>query len=160
MKWFYDMKIGKKLIVSFLLLSSITAFVGFLGIKNMSNINDMLNSLYNKETLGISNIKAANIALIYFARAERNFLLSSTAENREKYTKAMDQYEQAMKEELTAAKPQFYTERGKEAFAKVDKAWDEYRAVNKKAIELAEKGRGLKSKGFRYAGSDRGKGQD
>ena len=139
MKWFYDMKIGKKLIVSFLLLSVITAFVGFLGIKNMSNINDTLDSLYNKETLGISNIKAANIALIYFARAERNFLLSSSAENREKYTKAMEQYEQALKEQLAAAKPLFYTERGKETFAKVDKAWEDFRAVNKKVIELAGK---------------------
>ncbi len=36
MKWFLNLNIGKKLIVSFLFLSAITAFVGYSGISNMA----------------------------------------------------------------------------------------------------------------------------
>ncbi len=139
MKWFYDLKIGSKLIVSFLALSVLTGVVGYLGMRSMGKINGMLNSLYEKETLGISHIKEANINLIYFTRAEGNFLLASSMEDREKHAKRMEQYEQQMKEHIGTAKPLFYTEKGKETLGKLEKAWDEYRDVNKKVIDLAGK---------------------
>ncbi len=69
MKWFYDLKISIKLIAAFITLSAITAFIGFQGLNNMGVINDMLNSLYTNETVGISYIKEANIDLIYFGQS-------------------------------------------------------------------------------------------
>ena len=45
MKWFYDQRIGRKLIISFLVLSAITVIVGYLGLANMSKINGMLDSI-------------------------------------------------------------------------------------------------------------------
>jgi methyl-accepting chemotaxis protein len=139
MKWFNNLKIGVKLILSFLLLSGITGMVGYLGISNMEKINGMLNSLYERETLGISYIKEANINLVYFARSEKNFLLASSASEREQHAKRMEGYEKGLKENFEKAKPLFRSERGKELLSKFEKAWEEYREVNRKTVELAAK---------------------
>lgn len=139
MQWFYNLKIGKKLLVSFLMLSAITAVVGYLGVSNMSKINDMLNNLYEKETLGISYVKEANINLIYFGRAEKNFLLAPSASERDEFTKRMEEYEKTMKTNLDKARPLFYSDKGKDLLSRLDRAWEDYRGVNKKVIDLATK---------------------
>jgi methyl-accepting chemotaxis protein len=77
--------------------------------------------------------------MVYFDRAERNFLLASSASEREKYSKRMDEYEKVMKENLGKAKPLFYSEKARDLLARFDKAWDERREVNKQVIELAGK---------------------
>lgn len=137
MKWFINLKIGAKLILSFLFLSGITALVGYLGVSNMGKINDMLNSIYQNETLGISHIKEANINLIYYTRAEGNFLLAPSAADREKHARNMEKYEKMLQEQMGKARPLVYTEKGKEVLAKLEKAWAEYREVSKKVIDLA-----------------------
>ena len=61
MNWFYNLDIGKKLIISFLVLSAVTLVVGYLGVANMGKINDMVESIYKREALGITYLKEANI---------------------------------------------------------------------------------------------------
>ena len=139
MKWFINLRIGSKLILSFLLLSAVTALVGYLGVSNMGKINEMLNFLYEKETLGISYIKEANIDLVYYSRAEGNFLLASSTADREKHAKNLEKYERMYQEEMAKAKPLIYTEKGKDILAKTEKAWDEYKEVSKKVIDLGGK---------------------
>ena len=97
-----------------MILSAITAFIGFQGLNNMGTINDMLNSLYTNETIGISYIKEANIDLIYFGRAQNNYLLASSKEERAKYQDAMDNYENLLKNNIQKAEPLIHTDKGKE----------------------------------------------
>ncbi len=104
MKWFLNLRLGAKLITAFIVLSGITAFIGYQGLGNMGTINDMLNQLYTNETMGISFIKEANIDLIYFGRAQNNFLLASTGEERAQYQEAMDKYESLLKANVEKAK--------------------------------------------------------
>lgn len=138
MRWFYDLKIGSKLIISFIVMAAITMTVGYLGIANMGKINDLLNAMYTKDTVGISHIKEADIDLVYFARAQKNFLLASTAEQRTKYLKAMNQYDTTMHDQLEAAKPLIYTEKGKELFSQINTAWEAFKQVNNKVVSLAQ----------------------
>lgn len=114
MKWFYDMRIGAKLITGFLLVSVITAIVGFMGLSNMSIMSDRANSMYERELLGVSYVKEANIALIYLVRAEKNFLLAPSIELRERYAAEMDKAAASYKEYFAKAKPLFYTEKGRD----------------------------------------------
>ncbi len=139
MKWFYNLKIGSKLIVSFLLLSAITAIVGFLGIFNMAKINEMLDILYQRETMGITFIKNADLRLMDFDRCEKDFLMATSEADREKFQKRMNDHEKAMQEDIAKARPLFVGKRGKELFGKVEKVWEEYKAINKQMIEMAKK---------------------
>ncbi|MBI4642440.1 MAG: methyl-accepting chemotaxis protein [Deltaproteobacteria bacterium] len=139
MKWFYNLKIGLKLIVSFLLLSAISAIVGWFGISNMARINEMLDTLYQRETMGISFIKDADIRLMDFDRCEKDFLLATSEADRERFQKRMNDHEKAMLEDIAKARPLFVTARAKELFAKVEKVWGDYREINRKMIDLAKK---------------------
>jgi methyl-accepting chemotaxis protein len=90
MNWYYDMKIGTKLIAAFILVGAITAVVGYMGIRNMSQLADLAAQSYAKETLGIADLKQADIDLIHLDRAVKNVLLSNTQADREHYKGRME----------------------------------------------------------------------
>ena len=139
MRWFYDLKIGTKLIVAFIVMAAMTATVGYLGVANIGRINDMLKTLYTKETVGISYAKQANVNLIYFARAQKNFLLAATPDGRNRYLQAMNKYESSMKDDLSHVKPLLHSEAAKETFSQVDAAWEDFKQVNNRIVDLAQK---------------------
>ena len=136
MKWFYDLKISQKLILSFIIVSLITMAVGFMGIKNMGTMDTMADQMYEKELLGVSYIKEANIALIKRGRAEKNFLLSATVEERNQHSAAMKRYGAQFMEYLDKARPLFYTEAGKALLTKVSQTWGEFGKVEERILAL------------------------
>jgi len=137
MKWFYNLKIASKLIMAFIILSAITALIGYEGISNMGTINNMLNSLYTKETVGISFIKEANIDLIYYGRAQNNLLLASTKEDQQNFKEAMDHYKEILMNNIESARPLFYTNEGKKLLADFEKSWKDFYAVSQQVVSLA-----------------------
>jgi methyl-accepting chemotaxis protein len=137
MNWFYDMKIGKKLIGAFIVTGIITAIVGFIGIANMGKIADLSEFSYANETQGISYLRQANVDLIHMARAEKNLLLSSTQEEREKYRDAIGQYSSAVSGSLEKARPLIHTEEGKALLVKFDEAWKARQEVVDQIVALA-----------------------
>jgi methyl-accepting chemotaxis protein len=138
MQWFYDMRVGKKLIISFLIMASFTAFVGYLGIANMSNINDLANSMYSRELQGLSHIKNANTFLLAIDRASKNLLLTSTEEEKRKYLERIEKYKKDYIESFEKSKQYFWTDKGKAAMASISKAWDEYLPALTKLIDTAK----------------------
>src|ERR1035438_5069527 len=100
MNWFYDMKIGKKLTAAVILVGAITAVIGFIGVQATGKIADMAASSYANEALGIVYLKQADVEIIHEARAEKNFLLSSDAGQREKYGSALAVFTAKVKENL------------------------------------------------------------
>jgi methyl-accepting chemotaxis protein len=139
MNWFKNLKIGKKIIYSFLIISAITAVIGYQGITNMGRINDMLNSLYTNETMGISYLKEANIDLIYYARNEANYLLATTPEDKAKRLEHYTEYEKMMLDNIEHAKPLIHSEKGKALLAQLEQAWADYKSVSQQVIELSKK---------------------
>ncbi len=61
MKWFYNMKIGTKLMMAFILISVITGVVGVVGIYNINNINKAVTQMYEKNTIPINKIGDAKV---------------------------------------------------------------------------------------------------
>jgi methyl-accepting chemotaxis protein len=138
MQWFYDMRVGKKLILSFIIMACLTGFVGYLGIENMGKISEMANQMYTKELLGLSAIEEANISLVYLDRASKNMLLSSTLEERTKYMDRIEKYKKEFLDNFEKAKPLFWTEKGKEGIARVGRVWEDFLPVLGKVVELSK----------------------
>ncbi len=63
MRWFYNMKIGAKLIMSFILVAIIAGVVGIVGIININELNEKDTLLYTNMTVPISD--AANMARLF-----------------------------------------------------------------------------------------------
>ncbi|MGA7493062.1 MAG: methyl-accepting chemotaxis protein [Syntrophobacteraceae bacterium] len=139
MKWFRNLGIEVKFIGVFAIVASIAVIVGFIGIRNMSSINDMADKIYERELLGISYIKQANIDLMYLQRNERNAIDASSEEERRKTVEHADAFLAKYLGNIEKARPLFHTEKGKELFGKVEKSWEAYNQVRKQVIDLALK---------------------
>jgi methyl-accepting chemotaxis protein len=134
---FKQMKVGTRLIAGFLVLSLLGAIVAAIGIVNMSRINDKNDLLYDRELLGISYIKEANINLIYMGRALRNVLLAASDKDRQSATSALDTARTQLKTNLDKARPLFYSDKGKQMFSEVDAGLRDYEALVAEATKRA-----------------------
>jgi methyl-accepting chemotaxis protein len=123
---FAKLKVGTRLIAGFLGLTILGAVVAFIGIINMSRINDLAEKMYAQELLGLSYIKEANINLIYVGRARGNALLSTTEQERQANRANIDKYLAAVKDNLAKAKPLFVSDRAKQLFADYDRVAADY----------------------------------
>ncbi|MGA2649794.1 MAG: methyl-accepting chemotaxis protein [Terracidiphilus sp.] len=139
MKWFYDMKIGVKLIGAFIIVGAITAIVGFVGVRSMGKIADMAASSYANETLGLAYLKQADVEMVHAARAEKNLLLSSSPEERDKYKRSIGDFEAKVNDFIGKARPLIHTAEAKELLAKFDQAWSERQDVVNQIVEEAAK---------------------
>jgi methyl-accepting chemotaxis protein len=138
MKKINDLKIGTKLIVSYLLISLIMLVVGIQGFKGMQTINDMLERMYTNELMGLSHIKEANIDLIYIGRAQSNYLLAASPADRAYQTRRMAEYETHMLAELEAAKPLIHTEKGKANLAEIYREWADYQKIAGQVLAMSK----------------------
>jgi methyl-accepting chemotaxis protein len=139
MKWFYDMKIGPRLISAFVIVGAITAIVGYMGIANMGKIADMAATSYAQETLGIEYLKQANVEVSRTIRSEKNLLLANTPEQREKYKGQIANTRTNVNDSIDKARPLIHTDRGKELLVKFDAAWRERQDIANQVIDLAAK---------------------
>jgi methyl-accepting chemotaxis protein len=139
MKWFYDLKIGVRLLAAFIIVGAITAAVGFVGIRSLGASADATASLYEKETMGISLLKEANIDLLYFSRDEKNLLLAATSEGREKARSSGEGNIAKYNENLEQARSLIYTDKGKEVLRKLDGAWKERQESFRQVLDIVLK---------------------
>ncbi|HJV65451.1 MAG TPA: methyl-accepting chemotaxis protein [Geomonas sp.] len=136
MKWFYGLKLSTKLMAGFAAVAVVGAVIGLIGIRNMGKINGLADDMYEKEALGISHIKEANIDMLCIARAEKNFLLATDQQEREKYHDNVAKYKEMYKSELEKARPLFRSEKAKELFRKFDAANEDWLKVQQRVMDL------------------------
>lgn len=124
-----NFKIGTRLLAAFVLLAAMSALVGAIGIRNMSQMNERTQSMYERELRGISLVKEANVTVIYIGRAYRNAMLASTEEQRREAVALVERRRGELKQHLDQTRALFNSERGKAAFAELERLQREYDAV-------------------------------
>jgi methyl-accepting chemotaxis protein len=80
MKWFYNMKIAKKLIIAFILVAIISGIVGVVGIISIDNIDGQDTILYENLTVPVSNIGNIATAFQLVRVGTRDIITANTAE--------------------------------------------------------------------------------
>ncbi len=136
---FKNMKVGVKLITAFICVTVLGASVAGIGILDMGKIDDMADDMYNRELVGLSHIKEANINLIYVGRARGNFLLATTDEERANNLNNIKKYIAETNTNLEKAKPLFSTSKAHELFARYAAVSVEYETQLWKGLELASR---------------------
>ncbi len=129
---FQDMKLGTKLIGGFITVCLLGAIVSAVGISNMGQMDDSADKLYKKDLIGLSLAQESNIDLLYVGRSLRNALLANTAEQRSKALAQSEKDLALLRENLDKAKPLFWSEKGKAAFAQLEISWQVYTQAVKK----------------------------
>jgi len=132
-----NIKISKRLIASFVLVASISVVVGLIGLSNAGKIQDNAENLYQRELLGLSAVGDANVALIAIGRARLNFLLATTAQEREKHLASVEKNSKEVLQQMETAKPLFVSDRGRQVFAEFARTWEVYEAALKQSLATA-----------------------
>jgi methyl-accepting chemotaxis protein len=145
-----QMKVGTRLLGGFTVLALVGALVAGIGIINMGRINDMGDRIYQRELLGLSYVKEANINLVYIGRSLRSLLLASTEADRSKYTARIETARAELRSNLAEADKRFFSPAGREMLAKLHKELDTYdqdvqEAVRRAHAEPLQAGRELAS---------------
>lgn len=141
MKWFYNLKISAKLLISFIVVTVLTGFIGYMGISNMGKINGMLNNMYSNNLVPISDIANANMQLVYHNRELYNYTLKTEKSEMDEIKAKMDTYEEKMKEMLQKYKTTDLSDEEKSLLSKFDENWASYKNSVNKVLPLSYEGR-------------------
>jgi len=123
------MKLSTKLISAFIAVCALGGAVSAIGIRNMASMNTSSETMYKLDLLGLSLVKEANINLLYVGRSMRNALLATTEAQRTAALAKADADLALTRKNLDAAKPLFWSEKGKAGFATLEAQWAEYTAA-------------------------------
>lgn len=137
MKWFYNMKIGAKLITSFILVALIAGIVGTIGIVNISTIEKNDTALYEKITVPIS--EAAEMSKLFQEIRVMNrdmILVDSTEEVNVIYQNIKDNID-TLNTICDSFKNKIISERMQEAYDNFLETRAEYRSHLETLISLA-----------------------
>jgi len=120
------MKLRTKLISAFVLVCAMGAAVSGIGIRNMSLISGQIEEMYQRDMIGLSLTKQADIDLLYVGRSLRNAILAATNEQRTGFLAESEKDLGLARDNLDKAKPLFRSEKGKAGFATLEQAWGDY----------------------------------
>ncbi|MGE8669997.1 MAG: methyl-accepting chemotaxis protein [Achromobacter mucicolens] len=126
LRLFSGMRIGARLTGAFLLVAVIGGAIGAFGVWGLSRINEMNDRLYDTELRGISDLKEANLNLIYAGRARNAYLAASSEEARLALRKQFDDAVKTMDGLRDKAAENFYGEPAKRLlvqFNETEQAW-------------------------------------
>lgn len=141
MSWFYNLKISAKLLSSFLFMTGLVVFVGWLGMSNISTINGMLSDVYNDNLVPITDIANANMEAIYNNRELYLYIIEKEKSEMDKVKVEMDKNEAKMKELLDKYRKTKLTEKEVELLKKFDASWPPYIASLHKVLPLSYEGK-------------------
>ena len=139
MNAFSKMSLGKKLILSFVVVSAFTIIVGIVGIRNMFTIKDLMGQMYEKDLLGISDLKEANINLLNVVRSEKNIMLANSEDERQKCMANGEKSLKLYEENIAKSKQTIHSDKGRELFSKLEKANQEWASVHRQVLDMAKK---------------------
>ena len=132
------MKLRMKLLLSFFAVALMSLAVGLVGLHNMSKINDTTDVMYNNELLGMSLVNEANMNVLSAARAEKDFLLATTATLRDSYYTVWKDSINKVVDLLGDAGTKFTTEEGQNLINESLKAFNAWEKVSKRIMDLGK----------------------
>ncbi|MBR8654718.1 MCP four helix bundle domain-containing protein [Achromobacter sp. Marseille-Q0513] len=126
LRLFSGLRIGARLSGAFLIVAVIGGVIGAFGVWGLASINEMNDRLYDTELRGVSDIKEANINLIYAGRARNAFLAATSEQDRKALRKQFDDAVQTMDKLRDRAGQTFQTDEGKRLLARfieIENTW-------------------------------------
>jgi methyl-accepting chemotaxis protein len=141
MKWFYNLKINLKLVISFILIALIAGVIGIIGILNIKAIEKADTELFELNTTPLKDI--ADIA-VSFQRIRvniRDIILDSNTVNIEKYTATIATLDQQIAEKMLVFKKTLKSEEMIKEYDLLKNGIDQYHPIREKTIDLGAAGK-------------------
>lgn len=137
MKWFNDLKIFSKLLLSFALVAAIAGGIGLLGLWNMSSLSGSVENMYANQLTPIRGLGALNAETQYNRILLRDLLLTDDLTQRQHTAEQVAEHAKKANEAVELYKTAVMSEAEKPIFAKYESNLAEYRSLRARLIEAA-----------------------
>ncbi len=141
MSWFYNLKVGTKLILSFIFVAFIAGIVGYEGIVSLKNADNSDTILFEKNTLPIEAVGQISEA---FQRQRVNLLEAITIKDKNRKKDEIQIIEEMNKQissNLKTYKNAIISEEAKDSFTKLEKDLNSFNSSLDKIVELVKDGK-------------------
>ncbi len=133
---FENMKLGTKLVSSFVIVAVISLIIGTISVFNMSSLDSYIGKIYYKDLIGISYIKEAKNNRLDVGRRWRNALLVTSHEEKLQSVELVKQNIALYRENMHKGGDLFYTEKGKAVLHELYKTTEEWERLTLQMSEM------------------------
>lgn len=141
MKWFNNLKISAKLIVSFIAVAAVAGAIGLLGISNIRKINEADTKLYKNITVPITQLNGLNVAFELSRINMRDVVMARNPAEVQEFTQKCLQRTEEMNKSCEEFKKTLDNEELKSAYDEFNATRGGYRAVRDKVLQLCADGK-------------------
>jgi len=137
MKWFYDLRISKKLLISFILVLALTTTLGIFSIVQLGKVNQASTDIATNWMPSVSTSLELKVLLVRIRTVQLQHVLSSKEEDFVTNEKLLDDMVPAMKKKLADYEKLVDTKAEKAIFLQFVKNFDTFLTLQKKILLLS-----------------------
>jgi methyl-accepting chemotaxis protein len=137
MKWFYNWKIGTKLVSAFVLVALIAGVVGAVGVVDIREVDSNYTDLYRNFGISVGDIAEASIEFHDIRAITRDILLSKDVNQQKNYQSKINELDKDIEEMLKEFENSLQTDEGIKAFNSLKDNLSRYNKVRDQVIDLA-----------------------
>jgi methyl-accepting chemotaxis protein len=140
MKWFYDLKLGTKLICGFISVAVIAAIIGYFGIREMNKIEDADVTLYQKITVPITQLQDISTAFQRMRVNVRDMMLATTPQEQQQKIKLIVELREAIDKAAGEFEKTILTDEGRKLFDDFKQSRSAYGPMIDRMVQLSQAG--------------------
>lgn len=137
MKWFYNLKIAKKLIIAFLLVAFITCVVGVVGAIELKSIDSDYSDLYTNYGISLSYLTNITEGFQRTRVNLRDMIIDKNDSNKQKYADKIKTFEKQINDNIALYEKTAVTEQDKAMVEQLKTAWADFIPIRDQEITLA-----------------------
>ncbi len=141
MAWFYNLKIGTKLLSSYLMLALLAGVIGWVGVTNINKIAGEDRLMYERLTVPISELLAISTSFQRMRVNIRDLISARTAEDRIKFTGRIKDLREELANNSASFEKTIITEDARKLFRDLEEARKAYLPLLERTVQLAAAGK-------------------
>lgn len=136
MKWFYNLRIGTKLISTFVLVALLAGVVGAVGVVELRSATANFSELFVVYGVAIDDVSDLNTAYQDNRSTVRDVFIDR-GKNRQQYVDKIKANDKAFDETLVKVEKNIQTDKGRVILSTITQSIAKYKPIRDKAVELA-----------------------
>jgi methyl-accepting chemotaxis protein len=141
MNWFYDLKIGKKLLTGFMLVAFFAGVIGAVGITNIRKIDRLDKELYELCTVPLGDAHNVAIAEQQMRVAYRDIIMDKTLDDKNRHLAKLRGYQKRLDEGMVKFEKTIKSEDIRKEFASLKEGLAQFAPLQEKIINLCLQGK-------------------
>jgi methyl-accepting chemotaxis protein len=141
MTWFYNLKISKKLLVSFASVIALAILVGVFSIIQLKNVKICSDDLALNWMPSIATLQKIDEDILNYRRDELQHLMSSTLDDKDKFEAKMKTALDKMTKDRAAYEPLISSDKERGVYSEFVRYWEKYVSINKDIVAISRAGK-------------------